>query len=89
MHKITVMSKPRCHLCEVALKVIEMVIAPRGPVLIEEMDITQDQELLEKYHDAIPVVLVDGKERFRHTVDADALAKLLYDEPGERLVGIS
>ena len=35
MHKITVMSKPGCHLCEVALKVIEKVIAPRGPVLIE------------------------------------------------------
>ena len=89
MHRITVMSKPGCHLCEVALEVIQKVVGQHVPALIEEVDITQDSELLEKYHDQIPVVLVDGKERFQYTVDPEQLAKLFYDDPGERLLGIS
>ena len=71
MHRISVMSKPGCHLCEVALGVVQNVVGAHVPALIEEVDITQDQELLEKYGDQIPVVLVDGVERFRYTVDPD------------------
>lgn len=89
MHKITVMSKPGCHLCEVAMQTVQKVVGANIPVLIEEVDITQDLELLEKYRNDIPVVLVDGVERFRHTVDPDQLAQLFYDEPGEKLLGIS
>ena len=89
MHKITIMSKPGCHLCEVALEIVQKVVGSHIPALIEEMDITQDQELLEKYSADIPVILVDGVERFRHHVDADKLAKLFYDDLGEKLIGIS
>jgi len=89
MHKITVMSKPGCHLCEAAVEVAQQVVGAHIPVLIEEVDITQDVELLEKYRDDIPVVLVDGVERFRHTMDPGALARLFYDELGEQLVGVA
>ena len=89
MHKISIMSKPGCHLCEVVLDTVQKVVGSHVVCLIEEIDITQEPELLEKYHDDIPVVLVDGVERFRHTVDPDKLAKLFYDEPGEKLLGIS
>ena len=89
MHKITIMSKPDCHLCDVAVNTVQKVVGQRIPVLIEEVDITQDLDLLEKYRNDIPVVLVDGVERFRHTVDPDKLAQLFYDEPGESLLGIS
>ena len=88
MHKITIMSKPGCHLCEVAAKVIQDIVGSRVPVLIEMVDITSDQLLLEKYRDDIPVILVDGVERFRHTVDPDKLAEMFLDEPGEKLLGI-
>ena len=87
MHKITVMSKPGCNLCEEALQTIQKVVGGHVPVIIEEADITQDQDLLEKYHDDIPVVLIDGIERFRHRVDPDKLARLFYDELGQRLLG--
>jgi len=89
VHKITVMSKPGCHLCHVALDTVQKVIGRNVAVLIEEVDITQDLDLLEKYRNDIPVVLVDGVERFRHTVDPDKLAQLFMDEPGESLLGIS
>ncbi len=87
MHKITVMSKPGCHLCDQALQVIQNVVGSHIDVLIEEVDITQDQDLLEKYHDDIPVVLIDGVEHFRHHVDPDKLARLFYDMVGQRLLG--
>ena len=89
MHKITIMSKPGCHLCEVAADVVQKVVGSRVPVLIEVVDITSDQDLLEKYRDDIPVVLVDGVERFRHAIDPDKLARLFMDEPGENLLGFS
>jgi hypothetical protein len=87
MHKITVMSKPDCHLCEEALAVIQRVVGSHVAVLIEEVDITQDLDLLEKYHDVIPVVLIDGVEQFRLRVDPDKLARMFYDETGQRLLG--
>ena len=87
MHKITLMSKPGCHLCDDALVVIQKVVGAHVAVLIEEVDITQDLDLLEKYREAIPVVLVDGVEKFRHRVDPDALARMFYEEPGQRLLG--
>jgi hypothetical protein len=87
MHKISVMSKPGCHLCDEALQVIQKVVGDHIPVLIEEIDITQDLDLLEKYHDDIPVVLIDGIEHCRHRVDPDKLARLFYDQTSQRLLG--
>jgi hypothetical protein len=87
MHKITVMSKPGCHLCDVALETVQKVVGAHVAVLIEEVDITQDLDLLEKYRDAIPVVLVDGVEHFRYTVDPDKLAQLFYDDLQQKLLG--
>ncbi len=89
MHKITIMSKPNCHLCEVALNLVQKVVGSHIPCLIEVIDITQDPDLLDKYFADVPVVLVDGTERFRHNVDPDKLAKLFYDEPGASLLGIN
>ena len=71
IHKVTIMSKPGCHLCEIALDVVQRVVGSHVAVIIEEVDITQDQDLLEKYREAIPVVLIDGVERFRYEVDPD------------------
>ena len=87
MHRITVMSKPGCHLCEVALQTVQRVVGSHVPALIEEVDITQDLELLEKYRDDIPVVIIDGVERFRSHVDPDKLARLFYDDIQQKLLG--
>ena len=87
MHRVTIMSKPGCHLCDRAAEVVRKVV--RVPAMIEIVDITKDQDLLAKYKDDIPVILVDGVERFRHSIDPDKLASLFMDEPGENLLGIS
>ena len=89
MHTITLMSKPGCHLCEVALDTVQKVIGAHIPILIEEIDITQNQELLEKYRDDIPVILIDGVERFRHEVDPQALGQIFVHELGGSVLGVS
>jgi glutaredoxin len=40
-------------------------------------DIDQDAELRARYNECVPVVVIDGKERFRGRVDALLLRRLL------------
>jgi len=57
---IVVYSKPGCHLCENVIAELKKINAP---YLIEVRveDITKDPILLNRFHDLIPVVSVDGK----------------------------
>jgi glutaredoxin len=89
MHKITLYVKKGCHLCDAAKHVIDNVVGQRAVALIEIVDITQNPALNEEYREAVPVVFVDGKERFRHTIDPQVLAGFMMDETGENLLGIS
>ena len=70
--KIVIYGKPGCHLCEDARAVLERVGRP-----FEEIDITSDDALHAAYLERIPVVSVDGEERFEFFVDEAALRDLL------------
>jgi len=59
MHRITLIGKPGCHLCDDAREVISRVAGELG-VPWEELDIEQDEELRERYWEMIPVTLIDG-----------------------------
>jgi glutaredoxin len=61
MAKITVYSKPDCHLCEQAISVLRGLQAELDFTL-EERDITLDDALHREYFERIPVVSVDGEE---------------------------
>lgn len=87
LRKITIYGKPDCHLCDVAADVVQKVVGNNIAVLIEKVDITEDIGLLEKYKNDIPVVAVDGVEAFKHHVDPQKLARMFYDQLGEKLVG--
>jgi hypothetical protein len=47
------------------------------PFELEEVDITGDPELEERYRERIPVLLVDGKEAFTYFVHPDGLRRRL------------
>ena len=70
---VTLYGKPGCHLCEDARRVIDNVRAEREFEL-EEVDITRDAGLFREYGERIPVVAVDGAEKFEFYVDSDGLA---------------
>jgi hypothetical protein len=59
--RITLLSKPGCHLCDDARAVIAGVAADLG-VGWDERDITLSEDDLREYWDKIPVTLVDGVE---------------------------
>jgi glutaredoxin len=65
--QVTIYSRPGCHLCEVAKKVI-MAADCAAQFTLEEVDIESDLELLERYKFDIPVIMINGVEAFRHRV---------------------
>lgn len=73
---IAIYSKPGCHLCDRAKDVIIRCRQQRDFAL-EVIDISQDPELLAKYGNDIPVVLLDGREIARHFVRERKLLELL------------
>jgi hypothetical protein len=53
----------------------------RSPFEFEEVDIERDDDLELEYGIRIPVVAVDGEERFEVAIDERELARLLRDPP--------
>jgi glutaredoxin len=68
MKLVTLFTKPDCGLCEPVKQVIASV-ARRRRFRLEVRNILDDPADLERYKEAIPVVMVDGQEiaRFRLT----------------------
>ncbi len=52
-------TRPGCHLCDDARRVVEAECARAG-VGFDEVDVDGDETLRARYGDDVPVVLVDG-----------------------------
>jgi len=76
MTRITIYGKAGCCLCEEARAAVEQVCAEL-PLEVEEVDVSLDPRLHRDYGERIPVLLVDGVERFELGVDPEALRRLL------------
>jgi hypothetical protein len=74
--RITLLSRPGCHLCEAARTVIAAVAAEVG-VGWEDRDISGSAADLSRYSDMIPVTLVDGVQHDFWHVSADRLRTAL------------
>jgi glutaredoxin len=72
LREIVVYTRPGCHLCDVAKEVLA-----RHGLAFSEVDIDADPELRSRYDQCVPVVVIDGKERFRGRVDELLLRRLL------------
>jgi glutaredoxin len=67
---------PDCHLCAAARRVLESVRSEL-PFELEEVDISGDAELEERYRELLPVVEIDGARAFTYFVQPDALRRNL------------
>jgi hypothetical protein len=76
MHSVKILTKPGCHLWERAKEVFSRC-RQKADFVMEEVDISQNPELLGRYGNDIPVVLLDGKEVARHFVRERKLLELL------------
>lgn len=59
--RITLLTRPGCHLCEDARAVVARVAADLG-VGWEERDVTASEDDLGRYSELIPVTLIDGAQ---------------------------
>lgn len=76
-HRVTLLTKPGCHLCDDARAVVARVCGELG-VPWSEVDITGSPQLWAEHHERIPVTFVDDEEHDYWRVSEDRLrAELL------------
>ena len=68
--RIQLLTRPGCHLCDVAKEALERIGEPWV-----EVDIERDPELDAEYGDRIPVVLLDGREHGYWRVEEERLRR--------------
>lgn len=74
--RITLYSRPGCHLCDEARTVIERVCAETGESYVE-VDIDGDDDLLDRFDEEVPVTFVDGRQHDFWRVDETRLKEAL------------
>jgi glutaredoxin len=75
--EILLYTRQGCHLCEDAHRLLlRYGLAPK------EIDIDTQPEWRERYNTCVPVVVIDGRERFRGKVDEMLLRRLLEHRRG-------
>jgi len=75
MPQVVLYTRQGCHLCEEALAILQR--HSLSPTLV---DIDGVPELRERYNECVPVVEINGKERFRGRVNEVLLMRLLATE---------
>ena len=73
---VTFVTRAGCHLCAQAEPVVARAAADAGTVF-EVADVDSDTELLARWSDKVPVVLLDGVEHAFWQVDEKALRAAL------------
>ena len=84
--RVTLYSRPGCHLCEDARGVVEHVCGELG-VGWTVVDITggpDSEELTRRFGEEVPVTFVDGHQHDFWRVDADRLRAALTADPTTR-----
>ena len=72
--RVVLYSRAGCHLCDAARDVL-LAERSRSPFELVEVDVAGDDLLEREYGIRIPVVEIDGRERFEYEVDpAELLA---------------
>jgi len=78
MTHLLVYSKPGCHLCEDAVRVLTRFQA-QTPFTLEEVNIEDDPPLFAKYGEQIPVIFFNGEFLFEYAIDESILRQKLEE----------
>ncbi|MCS0499746.1 glutaredoxin family protein [Protaetiibacter mangrovi] len=74
--RLTLLGKPGCHLCDDARAIVLEVAGERG-LALEERNILEDEALLDRYAEEIPVLLIDDRVHTIWRVDPARLRRAL------------
>ncbi|QEE62364.1 glutaredoxin family protein [Salinibacterium sp. dk2585] len=86
MPHLTLLTRPGCHLCDDARDVVTGVIgeldaaASAVQVTLEEKSILDDEALLARYSEEIPVLMIDGRVHNIWRIDPERLRAALTAE---------
>ena len=75
-HEVLMYTRQGCHLCDDAWALLQKA-ARRHRLSLTKIDVDTDPALVERYGLCVPVVLIDGKERFRGVVNEALLGRTL------------
>jgi glutaredoxin len=75
-HEAILYTRQGCCLCDLAKSLLE-----KYRFSVREIDIDADPILQERYNDCVPVVLIDGRERFRGRISEVLLRRFLRAKP--------
>ena len=77
--RITLYSRPECHLCE-AMREVAQTLAEEMGATFEEVDVDADPAVAARYDLEIPVLCVNGEKAFSVRVTPAALRRRLAAE---------
>ena len=82
--RLTIYSKPGCHLCDEMKSLVHRVVAQysNDAILLEEIDISTDPDLLNRYGLEIPVLFIDGKKTAKYRVSEEELMRMVEARKG-------
>lgn len=84
MIRLTIYSRPGCHLCEVMKATVERAMRASGlDVSVDEIDISADADLEARYGIEIPVLMVDGKKAAKYRVSEWDVRRILAARAAE------
>lgn len=72
--RLTLLTRPGCHLCEVAREAMDRVTERTGQRWTER-DVSTELELEREYGDRLPVILLDGREHGYWRVEEERLIR--------------
>ena len=81
MTRVTIYSRPGCHLCD-EMKAIVLAVARSMPLDVRTVDISLDPALEAQYGLEIPVLEIDGRKAAKYRVSEDELRKILAGRAG-------
>lgn len=73
-HRIQLLGRSGCHLCDDARRVVRAVCAPQG-LTWQEVDVDSDGALAQQYGELVPVVLVDDVQIGYFRIDPERLRR--------------
>jgi len=76
--EVTLYTRPGCHLCEEAKRIIEPLLVEFGAKLLE-VNIEGDAVLTERYGSDIPVVFVGSRKAAKHRVEREQFRRQLME----------
>ena len=82
MIRVTIYSRPGCHLCD-EMKAVVTLVARSTSLRIEEIDISNDPALEAQYGLEVPVLAVEGRKAAKYRVTEEELRRILAARTGE------